>query len=86
MYIYFIVIYWLCQASPQYAINFYLYDLSYPCNVQCLLPSKHVDSPLRNPAFRISLNYIDYLAKKNKLPVKKWENVALYFKVIGPCW
>ena len=87
MYIYFIVTYWLCQASPHYAINFYLYDLSYPCNIQCLLPSKHVDSPLRNPAFRISLNYIDYLVKKNISPLKKkWENVALCFKVISPCW
>jgi len=51
------------NRSIRLKITLYLYDLSYPCNIQCLLPSKHVDSPLRNPTFRISLNNIDYLAK-----------------------
>ena len=67
-------------------LTLYLYDLSYPCNIQCLLPSKHVDSPLRNPAFRVSLNNIDYLPTKRHIK-QKWKNVDLMcFKVNSPAY
>ena len=67
-------------------ITLYLYDLSYPCNIQCLLPSKHVDRPLRNPAFRVSLNNIDYLLAKRQIK-QKWKNVDLMcFKVNSPAY